>query len=1062
MFHQKEDLEMEKKIEKIISDLASPSSHYRGAPFWAWNGKLDQEELRRQIRIMKEMGLGGFFMHSRVGLATEYLSKQWFDCINACAEEAENLKMLAYLYDEDRWPSGAAGGLVTKNKKYRMRHLWMKIEHDREKVKWAKNVLGIFEVEFDADVIKSYRRIRKGEKISGKNGMKYLIFWVEIMKESDWYNGYTYLDTMNHNAVNEFIRITYDGYKKFCGKYFGSVIPGIFTDEPNYGGTFWIDFRNEQPIVSVPWTEKLPSVFKKRYGYDILNYLPEIFFDVGSEKVLKARYHYHDCITYLFVDAFARQIGDWCEKNKILFTGHVLSEETLSSQTNVVGSCMRFYQYMQAPGMDLLTEHRREFNTAKQVSSVARQFGRKWRLTETYGCTGWDFPFAGHKALGDWQVALGINLRCQHLAWYTMLGEAKRDYPASIFYQSPWWQFYKKVEDYFARIHTIMTQGEEVRNLLVIHPVESMWCIFRMPKWNKEKNIWERHQDIFQYDTMFETLCDKLLSAHIDFDYGDEEILSNRATVVKKDNQCILKVNKATYKGVLVPPLYTIRSSTLKILKKFKDSGGKIMFVEKFPEYVDAVKSRETFNEFELVPTIEQAITEIESCVRTISIADETGKEIKEILYLLKEDRDAFYLFLCNTSMEWRPLKERHQLCCERDISFENVIISGMPGWQNQPFEIDPDSGKIYYADTIKKGSCFSIKTSFPALGSKLYIIPKKKISLPVEEKQSLQEIERIKIEKDYWDVILSEPNVVVLDRPAWKIKNTGWQPENEILKVDREVRKALGIPLRGSAMIQPWARKHKKKIKYTPVTLKYNFDIESLPEQEMSLAIERPELYKISVNEHSISPDMDCGWWVDKSLRILKFDPSILRIGNNEITLETMYSEDHPGFEIVYLLGCFGTKLCENKPVITSSVKKLKIGDWTQQGLVFYSGNLTYLHQISLDIENNQRIFINIPDYRATGIRILVDGNQAGIIAWQPNSVDITEFIKDGKKHVIGIEILGHRRNSHGPLHFFEKFPQWTGPGQFIAEGNEFSIPYQIVPAGLMEEPEIIRYQVS
>ena len=59
--------------------------------------------------------------------------------------------------------------------------------------------------------------------------------------------------------------------------------------------------------------------------------------------------------------------------------------------------------------MDLLTEHNREYETPKQVASVARQFGRRWRLDEIYGCTGWDFPFLGHKALGDWQAALGIS-----------------------------------------------------------------------------------------------------------------------------------------------------------------------------------------------------------------------------------------------------------------------------------------------------------------------------------------------------------------------------------------------------------------------------------------------------------------------------------------------------------------------------------------------------------------------------------------------------------------------------------------------------------------------------
>ena len=90
--------------------FANPPSVYRAKPFWAWNGRLDEPELRRQIRTMKQMGLGGFFMHSRVGLATPYLSKKWFDLVGACIDEARKQKMEAWLYDEDRWPSGWAGG----------------------------------------------------------------------------------------------------------------------------------------------------------------------------------------------------------------------------------------------------------------------------------------------------------------------------------------------------------------------------------------------------------------------------------------------------------------------------------------------------------------------------------------------------------------------------------------------------------------------------------------------------------------------------------------------------------------------------------------------------------------------------------------------------------------------------------------------------------------------------------------------------------------------------------------------------------------------------------------
>ncbi|MGB9643164.1 MAG: glycosyl hydrolase, partial [Candidatus Ratteibacteria bacterium] len=372
---------MDKKIEKMLEEFKSPGSVYRGAPFWAWNGKIEPEELRRQIRIMHQMGLGGFFMHSRVGLDTAYLSKEWFECINACADEAKKLGMLAYLYDEDRWPSGAAGGLVTKKPEYRMRYLYMEIFDNKKQVKWSNNIIAAFAANLEGKIIKNYTRIKKNDKLT--TDLKVLVFSLEVYPNSDWYNGYTYLDTMNDQAVREFIKITHQQYKKYCGKYLGNVMPGIFTDEPNYGGHYF---------TYISWTKKLPDVFKKRYGYDILNHLPEILFDVENQKISRVRYHYFDCITHLFVSAFAKQISDWCEKNKILFTGHVLSEETLSSQTKVVGSAMRFYQYMQAPGMDLLTEHRREFNTAKQVSSVANQFGRKWRLTETYGCTGWDFP----------------------------------------------------------------------------------------------------------------------------------------------------------------------------------------------------------------------------------------------------------------------------------------------------------------------------------------------------------------------------------------------------------------------------------------------------------------------------------------------------------------------------------------------------------------------------------------------------------------------------------------------------------------------------------------------
>ena len=109
----------------LIEKFKNPDVSYRGKPFWSWNGELDGDELVRQARIMKEMGLGGYFMHSRSGLITEYLSDEWFDLICKVADESEKLGLEAWLYDEDRWPSGSAGGMVTRDRRFSMKSLYL-------------------------------------------------------------------------------------------------------------------------------------------------------------------------------------------------------------------------------------------------------------------------------------------------------------------------------------------------------------------------------------------------------------------------------------------------------------------------------------------------------------------------------------------------------------------------------------------------------------------------------------------------------------------------------------------------------------------------------------------------------------------------------------------------------------------------------------------------------------------------------------------------------------------------------------------------------------------------
>jgi hypothetical protein len=1045
--------------KKLTAELINPGNEYRGAPFWSLNGRLEPDELRRQVRIFHRMGMGGFFMHSRIGLETPYLSKEWMDCIEACVDEARKFGMRAWLYDEDRWPSGYAGGLVTKNPKYRGRQLVLNTLERAGDLKWSTDTVAAYTARVEGDKASHVRRLRKGIAPRLAKGECILAFNVKVDDCTSWYNGFTYLDTMNYRAVREFIRVTHEAYAKRFGDDFGRTIPGIFTDEPNV---------KEYSKVKMPWTQELPRVFRRRYGYDILDHLPEVLFEVDGKTVTQAALDMHDCTTLLFVDAYARQIGEWCQKHNLQHTGHVLSEETLVSQMKNCGAAMRFYEYMQAPGIDVLTQHMREYDTAKQVSSIAHQFGQRWRLSETYGCTGWDFTWEAHKAVSDWQAALGINLRCQHLSYYTMGAEAKRDYPASIFFQSPWWKEYSKVEDYFARINVLMSRGTEVRDVLVLHPIESMWAVPTRDE-KSRKMLNEAHW----------RLRDNLLAANMDFDYGDEDILARHGRVKKTDGKSALRIGKAEYKAVVVSGMLTMRASTLRLLRQFRDAGGQVVFAYTPPEYVNGKASGLPLllsqgcdvargSKTKLIAAIESA--------RRVSIADESGVEIEAALYCLREDKDSFCLFVCNTGYKKFPPFDEKQLYSGYDPAVShresfpvvNIRLSGEGS--GQPLEVSTDTGETFAANgkAIKGG--WKISTSLEVLGSRLFIFPKRTAKNPsaIRPYQRLKDVSRKTLRQAKWNISLSEENCLVLDRPRYCIAGGAWQKNDEILRIDDQVRNAMGLPLRKEAMVQPWIMEKPKDPRRMSVTLQYSFAADVPPAGPVFLGVENPETFTASINGQPINMNSDGGWWVDMSMRKIPFDTAILRPGINTLEMVCDYSELHPGLEIVYILGGFGVKAAGTELTMTDIPESLRTGDWSRQGLAFYGGNVCYTTKIEANLRKGERLIVNVPKYAGTAARVLVDGRPAGVIAWEPNELDITDHITGGEA-ALCIEILGSRRNSHGPLHCTPRHVRSCGPREFRVPPYDAGKPdfmkargywtdeYVLVPMGLMSPPALV-----
>ena len=232
----------DKKQAFSMELFQNPTCAYRGAPFWSWNGALKKETLEKQIDVMHKMGLGGYHIHSRIGLETEYLGEEFLELVKHCHAYGREKGMLTYLYDEDKWPSGAGGGRVACNEEYAARYLLFSknvypegfldrkiIATSRLSKNGKVSLICRYDVKLDDGKLVSYRKLEEGE--AGEN------VWYAyrlVTEPLSWFNYQPYADTLNPEAIRQFINVTHEPYYKAVGEHFSKTIPSIFTDEPSF------------------------------------------------------------------------------------------------------------------------------------------------------------------------------------------------------------------------------------------------------------------------------------------------------------------------------------------------------------------------------------------------------------------------------------------------------------------------------------------------------------------------------------------------------------------------------------------------------------------------------------------------------------------------------------------------------------------------------------------------------------------------------------------------------------------------------------------------------------
>ncbi len=1001
----------------------SPTAEYRGTPFWSWNCKLEEGELIRQIDVLKEMGFGGFHMHSRAGMASEYLGEEFMHMVKACTEKAKREEMLAWLYDEDRWPSGFAGGYVTRDHALRGRYILF-TRKAREAVPMEEGIkegktylLATFDIELDGEGrLLSSRLLADGEEAVFA---KWYIY-VESRESSGRWNGQAYVDTLSKDAMRKFIDITYEAYKREVGGEFDRTVPAIFTDEPQFVRKETASFGADDGEVKLPWTPDLPETYREAYGEDILPLLPELRWE-RADGYSRARYRYHDHVCERFTSAFIDLCGDWCNENGIALTGHMMHEATLTSQTMSLGEAMRCYRNMALPGIDILC-NRVEFSTAKQVESSVHQYGREGMLSELYGVTGWSFDFRGHKFQGDWQAALGVTVRVPHLSWVSMKGSAKRDYPASISYQVPWYKEYRLIEDHFARVATVLTRGKPVVKVAVIHPIESFWLLCGPKDATAAKRA--------DMEADFDALIKRLLYGTVDFDFVSESLLPS----LYREEEEGFAIGEMRYDAVVVPELITMRSTTRQALKAFADKGGKVIFIGSCPTLEDAEPSencRPLYERALHISSVSEALLDCLREERSLEIRNADGSRTDDLLYQLREDGDCRYLFVAHGK---EPT--------ERNVALPRRVILRLRGGY-VPSILDTATGderQIPYE--IQNGDTVISYLLGPSDSLLLRLRAAKTGYLTAEEKKytpafTLDSKRAVSYRRE-------EDNLIVLDLAEWSEDGVTFRPEEEILRIDEALRQMYGYPRADGGDAQPWVIPDLPP-EHFPV-LRYRFFSEI--EAPLTLAFE--EATEITFNGKSV-PVHKNGYYIDKAIHTVALPSSVK--GENILTVR-MPITGRLSLEACYLLGDFDVALDGCVKTLVAPRREIPFGSVTGHGLPFYGGNLIYKMEFETP---DADIDIRVTHYSGALLRLYVDGKDVGELIYSPYVKHVRDL--SAGKHVFEVKLYGNRQNTFGPLHLAHSAYSWLGPGAWYTKNEEFSYEYTLKPFGVLASPEISVY---
>ena len=609
--------------EQLYAEFQQPASEYHPFVRWWWNGdKVEAEELVREMRLLKEAGIGGVeinpiafptYCDSLGKPSLQWLSPEWIDMLKVCFDEAKQLDMTCDLLVGSGWPFGA------------------EFLHEDERtqivVNYAETVTGPSTLTIISDSLceKAMPKVSSPYKDNTKDLMLLKLYpnpasstddGIDVLQndsvftiqvpEGDYtlaalvkINGFLevingapgaagpVLDHFNTEAVNRYLYNMSDKIEVQIGPLKGNI-RALFTDSMELEGA--------------NWTSDMAEEFQKRYGYDITKWLPFILFKIGSmgsalnynpvvpvtdafqKEIQRARYDFEDFKAQLMQERFTKAYLTWCHQIGVKARAQAYGRgfyplENAMDYDIPEGESWTTNWLRHKPGEEMSeTDYRRGrayTMVNKFVSSAAHLAGNRTisceEMTNTY--TVFNMSLEQLKIGGDQSAMSGVTHSVFHGFNYSPNLEAK--FPGWVRYgayyseNNSWWPYFKYYNDYKARLSYALQHGTYFADIAILNPENDMWSTIGM------QNEPFPNTTRAPYKTLIWESINKCGGG---VDYVSENIINQ--SFIKKGNLCF---NQRKYNTLMLIDGESLHPETAEQLLKFVETGGKIVCIDTIP-----------------------------------------------------------------------------------------------------------------------------------------------------------------------------------------------------------------------------------------------------------------------------------------------------------------------------------------------------------------------------------------------------------------------------------------------------------------------------------------------